>query len=75
MPESQTNPKWKSNKIQFPRLLAEIAATQPDLDMQAIADSMDLEVSDVDELFDRAQAEWEIILSLTFPQAVVYFRQ
>ena len=61
MPENQTNSKWESNMIQFPRLLAEIAATQPALDLQAIADSMDLEVADVDELFERAEAEWENI--------------
>jgi len=61
MPESQMNPLWNKNVIQFPRLLAEIVATQPNLDMHALADSMDLEVDDVDDLFDRAQIEWEKI--------------
>jgi hypothetical protein len=44
--------------IQFPRLIAEINATQM-LDMKALCESMDLEPSDVDELFDRAEEEWE----------------
>lgn len=51
---------WASNMIQFPRLLAEIAATQ-NLELQDLADSMDLEVSDVCELLERARVEWEII--------------
>jgi len=50
---------WKDDSIQFPRLLSEIAATQ-DLDMEALAESMDLEVADVNELFDRADRLWEL---------------
>lgn len=53
--------KWRDNAIQFPRLLAEISATQDTLDMQALADAMDLSVEEVNELFDRADTEWERI--------------
>lgn len=61
MPEPQNSPLWNDSYIQFTRLLAEIVATQPNLDMQALADSIDLEIADVDELFDRAQSEFEDI--------------
>ena len=60
MSDNQTNPKWASNMIQFPRLISEIVATQ-NLDMESLCESMDLEQSDIDELFDRAQSEWETI--------------
>ena len=53
--------KWEDNSIQFPRLLAEIIATQDNLDMNALAESMDLEVEDVAELFERAQAIWDSV--------------
>lgn len=52
---------WNVDAVQFPRLLAEIVATQDTLDVPALAASMDLTVADVGELFDRAQAEWERI--------------
>lgn len=51
---------WNNNAVQFPRLLAEIMATQ-DLDMKSLAESMDLSESDVVELFDRVDAAWEAI--------------
>lgn len=56
---TQTTPKWENDAIQFPRLLAEIIATQDKLDVQALADSMDLSVDQIDELFDRANDAWE----------------
>ena len=52
---------WSDDSIQFPRLIAEISATQEMLDIKAIATSMDLDLEDVDELFDRADARWEEI--------------
>ena len=55
---------WESNVIQFPRLLAEIVATQDTLDINALCDAMDLEPEDIDVLFDRAQSEWENIKDL-----------
>jgi hypothetical protein len=54
---------WEDDSIQFPRLLAEIMATQDTLDMADLAEAMDLDIEDVGDLFDRAQAEWERIKS------------
>ncbi len=51
---------WEKNWIQFPRLLAEISATQ-DLDLGEIANGMDLPLERVIELFNRADYEWERI--------------
>lgn len=61
-----SNPNWKNNSIQFPRLLAEIEELgvfdllQPDGKrvIDSIAESMDLDSSEVYELVDRAQSEW-----------------
>lgn len=50
--------KWNDNAIQFPRLLAEIMATQ-EIDLATLAESMDLSIDDVNELFDRADQAWE----------------
>ena len=55
-----SNDAWGDNKIQFPRLLAEIVATQ-DVDVNALAESMDLDTDEVNELIDRALDEWEKI--------------
>ena len=55
-----TNGYWDNNHIQFPRLISEIIATQS-LDMDALAASMDLETSEVDELLSRAQFCWDNI--------------
>jgi hypothetical protein len=60
---SNVNPKWLDNSIQFPRLLAEINANV-DMsvgDMVALCESMDLNPLDINELFDRADEEWERI--------------
>lgn len=51
---------WENDEIQFPRLLAEIVATQ-DLDYDALCEAMDITEDDIDELFDRAQERWEQI--------------
>lgn len=61
---------WNNNANQFPRLLAEIMATQDHLDMAALAESMDLSIEEVSELFDRAQETWEQIKSSRYAQAV-----
>ena len=53
-----TNVLWENNAIQFPRLLCEIMATQQ-LDCSALAESMDLEVDAIKELFERANEAWE----------------
>lgn len=52
--------RWENDAIQFPRLLAEIVATQS-LDMDALAESMGLTLGEVQELFDRADEAWEHI--------------
>lgn len=52
---------WDCNDVQFPRLIAEINATQDGLDFDALAASMDLSVEDVESLFDRADQAWELI--------------
>jgi hypothetical protein len=57
--------KWKDNSIQFPRLLAEIIATQ-ELDIPALAESMDLTEHDVLHLFDRAEIEWQEIKDVSY---------
>lgn len=51
---------WHDNLIQFARLLCEIRATQDTLDDLVLAASMDLELSDIDELFERAHEVWEL---------------
>jgi hypothetical protein len=60
--EYEHNPnkdRWKDNKVQFARLLCELVATHENIDVKALAESMDLRAVDVDELFDRAQHVWE----------------
>lgn len=51
---------WRNNAIQFPRLISEILATQ-EIDLELLAQSMDLAIEDVEELFDRADAIWQEI--------------
>lgn len=54
--------KWEDNSLQFPRLLAEIYAVGlTDEQWTGLADSMDLELEFVNELFERAQEEWDAI--------------
>ena len=50
---------WEDDSVQFPRLLAEIMATQDNLDLEALCESMDLEPDDIWEIFNRAQNAWE----------------
>lgn len=56
-----SNANWQNNAIQFPRLLCEIMASQENLDLAALAESMDLSIDEVNELFDRANTAWESI--------------
>jgi Trk K+ transport system NAD-binding subunit len=51
-------PLWERDDIQFPRLLAEIVATQ-DIDYTAISDSMDLSEDEINEIFERAHKAFE----------------
>lgn len=59
---------WARNDIQFPRLLAELAATDaftPQV-VEQLGELMDLDAEQIDELLDRAQGEWERIKQDTF---------
>ena len=52
-------PNWERDDYQFPRLLAEITATQDKFDVDALCVSMDCVPGDINELFDRADVAWE----------------
>ena len=58
---TRTEGVWFDNSVQFPRLLAEISATQSKLDYAALCASMDLEPADIDARFERAEDAWELI--------------
>jgi hypothetical protein len=60
---------WENNFIQFPRLIAEIAAncSFSKGDFKALCESMDLEPERVNELFDRAQCEWDTVIKAGGP--------
>lgn len=62
---SDTN--WGNNKIQFPRLIAELemagAFTEEVLD--GLRASMDLDNAEIFTLVSRAQKEWDIIVRNT----------
>lgn len=53
------NENWDNDLIQFARLLCEIMATQNNIDFAALAESMDLEESEIKEIFDRANNAWD----------------
>ena len=57
------NKIWEDNNIQFPRLLAEIASTVEITEPQfaELCASMDLSRDEVNELFERAEVEWQRI--------------
>jgi hypothetical protein len=50
---------WDLDSIQFPRLLCEIAATQPSFNHAAVCEEMDITPAELNELFDRAWKAWE----------------
>ena len=54
-----SNDVWNNNEVQFARLLAEIVATQDNIDFETLATSMDLELEQVQELLERASDRWE----------------
>ena len=59
--DRETGEAWNDNFIQFPRLICEISATQDDLDLEELAESMDLNLRELNQLFDRAHAVWDDI--------------
>jgi hypothetical protein len=50
---------WNDNTIQFPRLIDECQAVLTADQYEQLCVSMDLEMADLMELFDRAQQEWD----------------
>jgi hypothetical protein len=53
---------WADNRIQFPRLLAEIHAVGLVPKQYAqLQQSMDLSTEEIEEIFTRAEKEWEDI--------------
>jgi len=55
------DPSWENNYVQFARLLCEINANV-DIskhDLSDLCDSMDLDVKEINELFDRAHIVFE----------------
>lgn len=55
------NKLWLRNDVQFPRLIAEILATQ-ELNVAALAESMDLSHDELNSLFERAQHVWDEVV-------------
>lgn len=54
---------WGDNRIQYPRLIAEIVANVhfSAQDFQRLENSMDLRRNEIIELMERSQTEWEQI--------------
>lgn len=64
---SDPNKNWLSNEIQFPRLIAEIEAAgifTPE-NIELLSESMDLSQSQIIEIVDRAQSQWDAIKQAT----------
>lgn len=59
---SVSGAQWDDNHKQFARLIAEIAASGglSNKQLTALSESMDLDLDQLDELFDRAQCEWDL---------------
>lgn len=55
---SRPDSKWNDDAVQFPRLLAEIAANI-DYDPLLLSEAMDISITELASLFDRAQLAWE----------------
>ena len=50
---------WENNEIQFARLLCELVASNESLNLKETAESMDLEIEDLNELLERAHNVFE----------------
>jgi hypothetical protein len=50
---------WDDDKVQFARLLCELVANNENLNLEEVAGEMDLSVSDVAEILERAVGVWE----------------
>lgn len=64
-----SNTNWLDNSIQFPRLIAEAdeAGAFTREVIEGMAESMDLETSEVCELIERAQHKWDEIKRVACP--------
>lgn len=51
---------WEDDSIQFPRLIAEIMATQ-EIDAASLCESMDITLKELVELCERADKAWKKI--------------
>lgn len=62
-PPSDPQTNWQNNGIQFARLIAELEATEllNEHYVKELADSMDLEPSQVEEIVERAKTVWDEI--------------
>jgi hypothetical protein len=59
---------WENNSIQFPRLIAEMEAAgffEQSENLNALLESMDLEMDDLAELIERASTVWDSIVEGT----------
>ena len=54
----EPNNLWINDAIEFPRLIAEIVATH-DLNLDVLCLEMDLDLSELNELFERAESVWQ----------------
>lgn len=60
-----SNKIWKDNSIQFPRLLAEIGSLIDSGQLwEELKESMDINDIELNELFDRAEIEWQKIKNI-----------
>jgi hypothetical protein len=57
--QKETTEAWDDNTIQFARLLCELVANNATLNLEDVAEGMDLELAQVLSLFDRAVDVWE----------------
>jgi hypothetical protein len=63
---SDPNVNWANDRIQYPRLLAELYAMSGiDVLIRQVCTSMDLTPAQVEELFERAQRQWDQIKDRT----------
>lgn len=63
---SDPDENWRNDAIQFPRLLAEVRAVGlTDEQYAGLAESMDLDRDEIDEVLERAEEEWEAIKDTT----------
>jgi hypothetical protein len=63
--DSVTNPVWDDDNIQFPRLIAELEAVLTPEQYREVAESMDLDMPELMELFERARKKWDAIKAKT----------